>query len=108
MSLMPPLMASYLGDVLQGSSACLGLVFSAPHCYQSLTCDSNKYRPMEAEIMQSHTRGRGKCSRKPTQEGLIYNLSASMQCRQVALKMISTGRVGRNAHSAISHHGQLE
>ena len=55
MSLMPPLMASYLGDVLQGSSACLGLVFSAPHHYQSLTCDSNKYHPMETEIMQSRT-----------------------------------------------------
>lgn len=55
MSLMPPLMASYLGDVLQGSPACLGFVFSAPHHYQSLTRDSNRYRPMETELMQSCT-----------------------------------------------------
>lgn len=55
MSPTPPLMASHLGDVLQGSPACLGFVFSAPHHYQPLTCDSNRYHPMETEIMQSRT-----------------------------------------------------
>lgn len=42
-SLMPPLMASFLGNVLQGSPACLGLAFSAPYHYQPLTSDSNRY-----------------------------------------------------------------
>ena len=55
MSLIPPLMASYLRDVLQGSPACLGFVLSAPHHYQSLTCDSNRYHPREREITQSRT-----------------------------------------------------
>lgn len=71
-SLMPPLLAFYLGAVLQGSPACLGLVFSAPHHYQSLTCDSNRYHCTEMEIMQSHTSkgSRDKCSRKPHKKAL--------------------------------------
>lgn len=40
------------------------------------------------------------CCRKPTQEGLVCNPSTSVQCRQVALKMNSSGRAGRAGRNA--------
>lgn len=45
-------------------------------------------------------RSKDKCSRKPTQEGLVCNPSTSVQCRQVALKMNSNGRAGRAGRNA--------
>lgn len=55
-----------------------------------------KQKSCKAEPAKS----KDKCSRKPTQEGLVYNPSTSVQCRQVALKMNSDGRAGRAGRNA--------
>lgn len=113
MSLMPPLMASYLGDVLQGSSASLEFVFSAPHHYQSLTCDSNRYHPAEMEIMQSRNSkvARTNAAGSPHKKALSATHPPPFSAGRRHWRWIAMAELAEQAEmlkdSDISRHNQL-